>query len=114
MDDYGQVHGLVNGAIVLESAGCVEGSDAIGVVAGELLLDFGCTWLGTGPGVAIAVPGAILNDVHNGGIIDEGDALTFFDGDLALHELGFVHMDGIGCARCGGVTTGAGTTTCYH
>lgn len=86
----------MNSAIEVECACRVKRSDGMCVVSVKLLILLGSAGFGCGPLVAVWVPGAILNDVYNAGVIYKSERLPLFYRDGVRLEAIFFQVNSRG------------------
>src|SRR5438105_9504841 len=108
LHNHSQIHVGVNCAVQVVSAGRIEWSHCMAVIAVELYLDGWCARFFGRPGCSIN-PASILNDVHRACIIDHIQATALASGNAGLYK---------GC--CAKLNDGASTpasdtrTTTWH
>ena len=103
----GQIHIRVNRTIEVESASRIEWSDSCTIVAVKGLIHGWSAGFHTWFRRPIH-PGAVLNDMFRGSIINKVEHITLGDSYRVLDEVGSGHMHGRAASGAGGVTNCAG------
>jgi len=111
----GQAHAWMDSTVEMKGASCGEGANSALTRAADLqILDLRCARLDLQFGCPI-FPRSVRNDVGVLSIVDQGDALTLFNGDRRLDKIRRVHMYLVRgpTGRCDGRATG-NQDQCHH